>query len=99
MYLLKSSWACCDTRSIFKQSLTGLNSESSSSWTSCHTKVKKNPQSTQLFSPAIGQTASLLFYKDGFGIKWLTKVDIPLNKDIKETNEFVYKQLFLNRNW
>ena len=35
------SWAGCDTRSRFKQSLTGLNSEISFSKTCCHTKIKE----------------------------------------------------------
>ena len=35
------SWARCDTRSIFKQSLISLNSEFSLSFTSCLTKVKE----------------------------------------------------------
>ena len=26
---------------------------------------------------------SILFYKDGFGIKYPTKVDMPLNKEVK----------------
>ena len=31
---------------------------------------------------AMGQIESLLlFYKDDFGIKWHTKVDMPLNKE------------------
>ena len=34
------AWARCNTSSIFKQSLTGLNSEFSFSKTSCHTKFK-----------------------------------------------------------
>ena len=34
-----STQAGCDTRSIFKQSLTGLNPEFSFSWTGCHTVV------------------------------------------------------------
>ena len=36
-----SARAGCDTRSIFKRSLTGLNSEFSFSWTSCLTKVEE----------------------------------------------------------
>ena len=35
------SQAECDTRSIFKQCLTGLNSEFSFSKTGCHTKAKE----------------------------------------------------------
>ena len=31
----------CNTKSIFKESLTGLNSEFSLSYTGCHTKVKE----------------------------------------------------------
>ena len=43
MYVLTnpSKWAGCDTRSIFKEFLTGLNSEFSFSYTGCHTKVKE----------------------------------------------------------
>ena len=34
--------------------------------------------------PCIGQILSLLFfYKDGFGIKYPIKVDMPLNKETK----------------
>ena len=34
----------------------------------------------------MGQIVSLLFfYKDGFGIKYLTKVDMRLNKENKST--------------
>ena len=41
IYLPKqSTWAGCDTKLIFKQSLTGLHSEFSFSKTGCHTKVK-----------------------------------------------------------
>ena len=36
-----SVWAGCDTRSIFKRSLTGLNSEFSFSSTSCLTKAEE----------------------------------------------------------
>ena len=36
-----SARAGCDTRSNFKQSLTGLNSEFSFSWTSCLTKAEE----------------------------------------------------------
>ena len=42
IYTLNSfPWAGCDTRSIFKWSLTGLNSEFSFSYTSCHTKSEE----------------------------------------------------------
>ena len=40
MYTYPSAWAGCDTGSIFKWCLTGLNSEFSF-WTSCHTKVEE----------------------------------------------------------
>ena len=34
------------------------------------------------YPPAMGWIVLLLvFYNDGFGIKWLTKVDMPLNKE------------------
>ena len=38
-----SSCTCigCNTRSIFKQSLTGFNAEFSFSYTGCHTKIKE----------------------------------------------------------
>ena len=37
-----------------------------------------------LLPTAIGLIVSLLFlYMDSFGIKWLTKVDMPLNKETK----------------
>ena len=39
--MYSSALAVCDTRLIFKQSLTGLNSVFSFSYTSCHTKMKK----------------------------------------------------------
>ena len=39
-----SSWTGCDPRSIFKQSLIGMNSEFSFSSTSCYTKVKEPSQ-------------------------------------------------------
>ena len=35
------AWAGCDTRSIFKWRLTGLNSDSSFSQSSCHAKVNE----------------------------------------------------------
>ena len=39
---------------------------------------------TSLIPPAMGWIILLLFfYKDGFGIKYPTKVDIPLNKEIQ----------------
>ena len=46
-YCVSVSWfgcaqAGCDTRSIFKQSLTGLDSEFSFSWTGCLTKAKES---------------------------------------------------------
>ena len=37
-----STWAECNTRSILKQSLIGLNSEFSFFWTGCRTKVKEH---------------------------------------------------------
>ena len=36
-----SAWAGCDTRSVFKRSLTGLNSEFFFSLTDCQTKAKE----------------------------------------------------------
>ena len=42
-----------------------------------------------LVQPAMGQIISLLFfYKDSFGIKEPTKVDMPLNKEIKPNLKF-----------
>ena len=42
MYIANlSARAECDTRTIFKQSVTDLNSEFSVSYTGCHTKVKE----------------------------------------------------------
>ena len=38
IYTNPSPWAECDTKSIFKQSLTGLNSEFSFSYVGCQTK-------------------------------------------------------------
>ena len=32
-----------------------------------------------LISPPVMSLVSLLFYNDGFGIKWRTKVDMSLN--------------------
>ena len=37
-------------------------------------------------TPAIDRIVSVFFYKDGYGIKWTMKVDMPLNKDPTETN-------------
>ena len=34
----------------------------------------------------------LFFYKDGFGIKLATKVDMPLNKDIKHIKKTTNKR-------
>ena len=38
-------------------------------------------------NPFISFPLLLPFYKDGFGISLLAKVDIPLNKKHKETNK------------
>ena len=36
--------------------------------------------------------AALLFYKDGFGIKYTTKVDMPLNKESKP-NQILFRYI------
>ena len=49
MYLPNpTTWARCDAKSIYKQILTGLNLEFSSSKISCHTKMKKHSQPNYL---------------------------------------------------
>ena len=53
----------CDTKSIFKQSLTGLNSEFSFSYTSCHTKIKKHSVTYYLLI-ATERIASFISFAD-----------------------------------
>ena len=48
IYIYPSTPTECDSQSIFKRSLTGLNSEFSFSYTSCHTKVKDHSLSNDL---------------------------------------------------
>ena len=52
-----SAWAGCDTRSIFKQNLTGFNSVFSFSLTGCPTKTKKPNLS---YSPIAGCRNNLI---------------------------------------
>ena len=45
-----------------------------------------------IISPAIGWIVPLLFfYKDGFGIKSPIKVDMPLNKETKQTHWHIFE--------
>ena len=47
-----------------------------------------------IIHPARGQIVLLLFlYKDGFGIKYTTKLDMPLNKQTKPSLFFEYFEL------
>ena len=37
----------------------------------------------------------LFFYKDGFGIKWPTKVDMPLSKETETEIIYIYIYIYI----
>ena len=81
-----STQAGCDTRLIFKQSLTSWNSKFSFSYTGCHTKVKGLSRPYYLFPN------ELVLYQMTFMKSWVK--DLNLGQQLPLHHEHLLKSIY-----